>query len=103
MRRSVLAVVVVATLTSLSAQGWGTIKGRFVTENGKPPPVVILPVPAGPCLANGPILSEQYVVNKNGGVRWVVVWIVAEKDGKADHKAVPPIHPGIEKEEGRWR
>ncbi len=96
LRPHLLAVTCLAALTSFaSAQGWGTIKGQFVIEGKVPPPVVVQGLVAG-CLAKGPILSEQYVVNpKNKGVRWVAVWITSEKDGRADHKVLPPIHPAL--------
>src|SRR5690242_5827997 len=55
------------------APGWGTIKGRVVLDGKKP--------------AGG-----DYVVNpKNGGVRWVIVWL-ADADGDT---AKLPIHPAL--------
>ena len=95
-RLNLLAVAIVAALApTLSADEWGTIKGRFVFQGGKPPPPVVLPVAVPACLANGPISSEKYVVSKDGGVRWVVVWITPENDGVADHKTLPEIHPSL--------
>ena len=88
---------VAALASSVSAQGWGTIKGQFVIEGDKPPPVVKLDINKDQdhCLAKGAITGEKYVVNKNGGVRWVVVWIAEDNNGVADHKAMLPIHPSL--------
>ncbi len=99
-KQSFFAIAAVAAMVSTaSAEGWGTIKGQFVIE-GAVPPVVTLAIDQDkvPCLAKGPILSEKYVVNpKNKGVKWVVVWIAPEKNGIADHKTIPEIHPELVK------
>ena len=48
------------------------------------------------CLKNGPIFSEEWVINpKNKGVKWVVVWLAKDDDGKADFGAKLPIHPAL--------
>src|SRR4051812_33903295 len=98
MLRNLLGIAALAALTaSAPAEGWGTIKGQFVIDGGKAPPVVKLDINKDQdhCLAKGDITSEKYVVNKNGGVRYVVVWIAPEKDGVADHKTLPDIHPNL--------
>lgn len=97
----VLIAVAVASLTltsTVQAQGWGTIKGKVVFDG------VVVPAPAPlagvipACLANGPILAEKLVVDpKSRGVRWVMVWIAVENKDAADHAAVPPIHPALQK------
>jgi len=94
-----LALVLGLAAPALAADGeWGSLKGRIVWGEKEPPAKVALKVnkDEGVCLANGPILSEEYVVNpKNGGVRWVVVWIARDKGtGKAETTWAPlPIHP----------
>jgi hypothetical protein len=98
MHRNLLVMVALAALTtSASAEGWGTIKGQFVIDGGKAPPVIKLDVnkDEAHCLSKGAINSEKYVVGKNGGVRWVVVWIAPENNGMADHKTLPDIHPSL--------
>jgi hypothetical protein len=72
---------------------WGTVKGQVVFGGAVVPQPVELNVNKDQqaCLANGPILSEEWVINKdNKGVRWVFVWLAPEKDG-------PPlvIHPSL--------
>src|SRR5436190_23232120 len=82
------------------AQQWGGIKGQLVLENGRQAPVIKLDITKEQehCLSRGPILKEEYVVNsKNRGVRDVVVWIAAEKDGKANYKAELPLHESVAK------
>jgi hypothetical protein len=83
------------------AQGqWGTIKGQFICTEKEALKPVALNVGAAPpaCLKGKPLLSEKYVVNpKNKGVRWVVVWLARDVDGKADNTAELPIHPDLKK------
>jgi len=94
-----LAVVAMLFVAAPARAEWGTIKGTVVWGGGA--------VPANPpanvnkdqrvCLAKGPILTNEIVVNKkNLGVRWVLVWLADPKD----HKNVaftPPIHPSLKK------
>jgi len=97
MRRSVLGIGFCAGLAGLLAlgaaaraeEGWGTLKGRVEWAGGAVPQRAKLNVNKDQeaCLKNGPLLSEEYVVNpKNKGVRWVFVWLVDPKDPK---KPVP--------------
>src|SRR5262245_60259412 len=95
-----LLVCVLALLSVAPAalgQGWGTIKGRVVYA-GDPPQLPPLPVNKDVmhCLSNGPIPDETWVVHpKNKGVRWVAVWLAVDKNGSADYKAVPRLHPTV--------
>jgi hypothetical protein len=93
-----LVVLLAAGSSANCQQEWGSIKGQLVMENGKTPPAVKLNVNKDQdhCLSKGDIFSEEYVVNpKNKGVRYVVVWIAAEKGGKADYKTELPLHPSV--------
>jgi hypothetical protein len=99
-RPRLLLVCVLALLSAAPAalaQGWGTIKGR-VTYAGDPPQLPPLQVNKDVmhCLKNGPIPDETWVVHpKSKGVRWVAVWLAVDKNGSADHQAVPPLHPAV--------
>lgn len=75
---------------------WGNIKGQVVWSDAKVPPRAEANVNADKqaCLAKGPILSEEYVIDKETkGVKWVVVWLVDAEDAK---KKIP-VHPSLEK------
>jgi hypothetical protein len=86
-------------LPSLSADAqnggdWGTIKGVVTYDPTKPIPErtkLNVTKDQGHCLADGPILSEDWVVNaKNRGVRDVFIWLEpAEKGGTL------PVHPSL--------
>jgi hypothetical protein len=77
------------------AQSWGTIKGQVVLDDAIPKPKrIVVTKDQDHCLRNGPLYSEDYVVNpKNKGVRWVMVWLL---DAKSPTKALP-IHPSLQK------
>ena len=74
--------------------GWGTLKGQVV-YGGDVPEARPLDVnkDQNHCLSQGPILSEEWVVNKNNkGVRWVFVALApTNRGGKL------PIHPNLQK------
>jgi Polysaccharide lyase family 4, domain II len=96
-----LVTVCVLALASAAspalAQGWGTIKGRVVYD-GDPPKLAPKQVTRDQvaCLKNGPIPDEKWVVHpENKGVRWVGVWLAVDKNGIADYRAVPPLHPSV--------
>jgi hypothetical protein len=88
---AVAAVSVMARPANAADDKWGTIKGQVVFP-GDPPaakPLAIVKDQAA-CLAKGPILSEELVVNpSNKGVKNVFVWITTA-DGKK-----PPIAPAL--------
>lgn len=75
---------------------WSDLKGRVVF-GGKdlPAPMVIDAVNLNKdkdhCLSKGPLVNEEWVINKeNKGVRWAVVWLQAEEAGTA-----LPVHPDL--------
>jgi len=77
------------------SQTWGTLYGRVV-YCGK---VIPLQKPLEitrdreHCLANGPLLSEEWVVNKeNKGVQWTFLWLAPNL---ADNIKKLPIHPDL--------
>jgi hypothetical protein len=74
-------------------KSWGTIKGQIVWDGGAIPEPKVLNVNKDQehCLGKGPIVSEDWVINKNNkGVRWVFVWLAPEPGGSA-----LPIHPSL--------
>jgi hypothetical protein len=92
-----LALLIFAPMQA-AAQGFGTIKGQAIYDEKALPKAVELKVDKDEkeCLKKGPLLSEKYVVNpKNKGVRWVVVWLAKDDDGKADHDAELPVNPSL--------
>jgi hypothetical protein len=75
--------------------GWGTIKGQVVLKDGVevPKPVKLnVDKDMAHCLSKGNIFSEEWVVNKNRGVRDVFVWLTPDP---TDRIGVPPIHPDL--------
>jgi len=97
MRRFVIAAATLACVLgwtlSASAQGFGkALKGTVVfggKEAPKPEPLKVDKDQAV-CLANGPLLSQEWLVNpKNLGIQNVFVWL-----DPADGGAVP-IHPSL--------
>src|SRR5437588_6334308 len=85
--------------TRAPAQGWGSLKGQVIytgTEKPNQKADVSESKDAKACLKNGPIILDDLVVNKkNSGLRWVVVWLAEDNNGKADHRAALPIHPSL--------
>src|SRR4051812_44138818 len=96
---SITAVaVLLATGIQARADGWGTIKGQVILDEEKIREPVELNVAQDKahCLSKGKLYSDNYVVDpKSKGVRWVMVWVAAEKNGKADHAAKLPIHKDL--------
>jgi hypothetical protein len=77
--------------------GWGAIKGKVVFDGATPPKAVPLDVNKDQdhCLAKGPLLNEEWVVNpKDMGVRWVVVFLKPEA-GKS-----LPVHESLKEPKG---
>jgi hypothetical protein len=84
---------VVLVTADQSDPAWGTIKGRIVYEGDSIPEPKALNITKDReyCLGKGPILSEEWVVNKkNKGVRWTFVWLAPEPGG-----ASLAIHPAL--------
>jgi hypothetical protein len=85
--------------TAQNGNGWGDIKGRVVW--GKPGPIPV-PTPIAAvgtsadkahCLANGPVLTEDWVINpKNKGIRWTFVWLINQNP---KDKTPLPINPKL--------
>jgi hypothetical protein len=92
------AVILAVPLVSAQDGEWGNIKGRIVWGPKDIP--VQMPIAKvkehadkAHCLAKGPVLDEQWVVNKkNRGLQWTFVWLI-NADPK-DKKALP-IHPSL--------
>lgn len=75
-------------------KSWGTIKGQVVWDGGAIPEPKVLNITKDQehCLGKGPILSEEWVINKNNkGIRWTFVWLAPEPGGAAPL----PIHPTL--------
>ena len=77
------------------AKAWGDLKGRIIW-GGKdiPAPKPIDAVKANQdkahCLSKGPILDQEWVVDKkNKGLKWTFVWL------EAKDKSALPIHPDL--------
>jgi hypothetical protein len=94
----VLCVFVVNLKASQAADKnsgeWGTIKGQITWGgNGIPEPKPLnVNKDQKDCLSKGPILSEEWVINKtNKGMRWVIVWLAPEPKSKK----TLPIHPSL--------
>lgn len=97
---TILSLSLLATLGSnASADGWGNLKGQVVLDDKvKLKPIVKLDVTKDQahCLAKGNLLPEQWVVHPTTkGIKWVMVWVAVEKEGKADHLAEMPIHAAV--------
>src|SRR5207248_10222013 len=81
---TLIAIGFSATATRAPAadeKGWSTLKGQIVWAGGEVPQQKPVNVGnnAAMCNANGPVLSEDWVVNpKTKGVRWVIVWLARE-------------------------
>ncbi len=77
---------------------WGTLKGQIVWGGKELPKETFVNVDKDQahCLSKGKIPKEDFVVNpKNKGVRWAMVWIAVDNEGKADFKGKMPIHPKL--------
>lgn len=105
--RSLSFLAVLGLLAALTAssntqaepgdQGWGTVKGRVVWGGGalperKPIAKVNDNQDKAHCLAKGPLLEEDWVVNPaNKGIRWTFVWLAPEPNGPK-----LPVHPSLQ-------
>jgi len=86
-------LLALALAPAAHAAGWGTVKGSVVVEGAVPArKAVAVTKDQDHCLKNGPLLSEDYVVNpKNKGVRWVMVWLVDAQDPKKPLPIAPSL------------
>jgi plastocyanin len=94
MVRSFGAIVLFTLVGTVSGDEpqWGHIKGqvRWAGETIPERKLVDVNVDRKECLAKGPLLSEDLVIDrKSRGVRWVMVWLVDAKDPNAKL----PVHP----------
>lgn len=84
LNRSLLALLLVAAALPAVAEEWGTVKGRFKFKGPAPTPV---PLNANdPLCGNPKLTSEEIVVDADGGIANVVVF-VRGKDVK--------VHPDV--------
>jgi hypothetical protein len=85
--------IVLAAAATVSAEGWGTIKGQVVLAGDVPKPVAVnVDKDKEACLKNGPIFPDDLVVNpKNKGVKWAIVYLISAEGFKKDI----PIHPKL--------
>ncbi len=70
--------------TAQAPAGWGTVKGQVLWAGGAIPERKPLNVTKDQahCLAKGPLLSEDWVVNpKNKGIRWTLLWLAPMAKG----------------------
>jgi hypothetical protein len=95
--RGATAIAVLATLSTpaVRAQGFGDMKGQVIWTGAVPARAPLkVDKDQDACLAHGPLLSENLVVDpKSKGVRWVMVWLV-----KPDATTVtqgPPVNPAL--------
>jgi RNA polymerase sigma factor (sigma-70 family) len=76
---------------------WGTVKGQVVFDGDaipEPKPINV-DKDQGHCLSKGPLVSDEWVVNKdNKGVRHAFAWLVADPNLKSPSKKIP-IHPAL--------
>jgi hypothetical protein len=78
-----------------NADSWSTLKGRLVYAGPTVPERKELKVDKDQphCLANGPILDREWIVNKeNRGVKDVFVWLAVDPTGQLK---TLPIHPDL--------
>lgn len=101
--RAVVALAVpLIAVAFVAAQddSWGTIKGRVVWGPKDIP--VQMPIDAvnqngdkAHCLKDGPVLDENWVVDKKSrGLRWTFVWLIQD-DLKNQNPL--PVHPKLQK------
>jgi hypothetical protein len=92
------ALVFLASGNAQAQQEWGTIKGQVIFGgNAIPKPAVLLVNKDGPaCLAKGPLLSEDWVIDpETKGIKWVYVWLVPDSRDKKDLVKPIPINPKL--------
>ena len=81
------------------AQKWGTIKGQVVWgEKGGLPknPEANVDKDKAACLADGPILKNELVVDpKTKGVKNVAIWLVSAEDRVGQPEKAIPVNPKV--------
>ncbi len=96
--RAFLTTALAAALTVIfagaaGAEDWGTVKGQVTWGGAAAAKADVIKVDkdVAHCTSKGPIVSEEFVVGKNGGVKNVFVWLQDAKDPKAKL----PINPAL--------
>ncbi|HEX5271254.1 MAG TPA: hypothetical protein VFW33_12225 [Gemmataceae bacterium] len=85
------ALAVVFAGATRAADEWGTVKGQVTWGGAKPPAEKVINTGKEPKCADCKVVDEEFVVGKNGGVRYVFVWLQ-----KGDNfKTKLPIHPAL--------
>src|SRR5262245_5244026 len=90
-----LLLLAVAILPAGGADGeaWGSLKGKIVWNGDIPKPTEInVDKDQEHCLSKGKIHAEQWVIGKDKGIRWVLVWLIPDPAGNVKQL---PIHPNL--------
>ncbi|TWT39688.1 cupredoxin domain-containing protein [Blastopirellula retiformator] len=75
----------------VSAEGWGTIKGKFVVDGKVPPPAELNITKDKAVCTKKKLFDENLLVGPDGGLKNVCVWVSL---GRRDPQ--PPVHPSYE-------
>jgi len=93
---AIVLIVLAGSLLPVGGQepaGWGSIKGQIVWEGDIPKPATIkVDKDQEHCLSKGDIPSDQWVIGKDKGIRWVLVWLVPDP---ASGQKTLAIHPDL--------
>jgi plastocyanin len=82
---------------SVVAADFGTIQGQILLPNAPAAKPVDVTVDKDFCKSKGPVVQEDLIVSKDGGVQYVMVWL---RPDSPDRKAPFPadqIHPDLAK------
>jgi len=92
------ALAIIAGVAGADDQKWGTIKGQVILDVKERPKPKKLDVTKDKkhCLSKGTLFDDAWTVNKNLGVRWVIVWMKPQPGGSK-----LPIHPNLAKISGK--
>ncbi len=94
MRRVALFLFTLAALCLVAgpahAQGWGSLKGRFVYDGKAPAPQPITPTKDQQVCGKVKLVDESLLVGDNGGLQNVVVYIFLGPGDKP-----PAVHPAL--------
>ncbi len=96
MRRFVVAALAVFALSAVAspalAQGWGSLKGRFVYDGKAPVPKPLQITKDSEVCGKHKLVDESLVVGADGGLKNVVVYIYTGPGDQA-----PKVHPDLAK------
>lgn len=76
----------------VSAEGWGTIKGKFVVDGKVAEPEALVITKDKEVCSKTKLFDESLLVGPDGGLKNVCVWVSL---GRRDPQ--PPVHPDYEK------